>query len=608
MRRQNTTIKSGITALQRIRVWNIALLLVACVFVVRAFYLQVIRHDYYKQLASKSQLKEYEIQPERGAIVAHDGDALVPIVLNEKRYTLFADPVYVKDPRRSAEAIAAVIGGNVGDYEKLISAKDTRYVILAKKMTKDQKSKIDAAVKKETDDQKNSTKPTYAWKGIGAREALTRTYPQGQLAAQVLGFVNDEGDGKYGVEQALNQQLKGSAGQLKAITDASGVPLVANKDNIIKEPVAGKRTALTIDVSMQKQLEDILKTGLDRAKSTSGSALIIDPNTGAIKAMANYPTYNPAEFYKVDDASVFTNAAVSSPLEIGSTMKPFTAAAALDLGVVNKNTSYYDPSRFTIDGYTITNIEEDGGAGTRTVADILQLSLNTGATWLLMQMGGGQVNKQARERWYNYMTAHYQFGKQTGVEQGYESSGTIPDPNNGFGLDIQYANTAFGQGMTATPLQMGAALSSIINGGTYYRPHVLEGYVGDDGKVKASKLDVISTSVVKASTGQTIRELMEYTFTKNHAVYGMPALRSNYSIGGKTGTAQIAKPNGGYYDDRFNGTFLGFVGGDKIQYVIVTRVNEPKNGGYAGARAAAPIFSDLTSMLIDNFNVTPKSQ
>src|SRR5204862_6194353 len=122
--------------------------------------------------------------------------------------------------------------------------------------------------------------------------------------------------------------------------------------------------------------------------SKSGSAIIMDPNTGAIKAMANYPTYNPDNFYKVSDASVFNDAAVSSPLEVGSVMKTLTASAALDQGVVTTKSTYYDPSHFTVDGYTIKNIEEDGGPGTRSLADILQLSLHTGATWMLMQMDG----------------------------------------------------------------------------------------------------------------------------------------------------------------------------------------------------------------------------
>lgn len=588
--RPERTHSNWLTPLQRIRIWYGLLLLLSAVFVVRLFYLQVIRHDYYQKAALKGQFKQYEIPAERGIIEAHDGDKIVPIVLNETKYTLFADPAFVKEPSKASDAIARIIGGNAGDYEKQIRTPDTRYVVLAKKLDKNQSDKIE----------------DLKLKGIGLRDVPYRTYPQGNLAAQLLGFVDDDGAGKYGLEQALDNELKGIPGELKAITDAQGVPLAANRDNIVNEPKTGDKLVLTIDIGMQQQLEEILKTGLDNARSDSGGAVIIDAQTGAIKAMANYPTYNPAEFYKVKDASVFTNAVVSAPLEVGSTMKPLTTAAALDLGVVSKDASYYDPSHFTIDGSTVSNVEEDGGPGTRTINDILQLSLNTGATWLLMQMGGGQINQQARVRWHDYMVNHYQFGKLTGIEQGYESGGTIPDPIKGYGLNIQYANTAFGQGMSATPLQMAAAYSAILNGGTYYKPHLLEKTIDDSNKETDTKPEVVRSNVVSAGTSQSMREFLEYIVSKNYSIYSMPKPRPEFSIGGKTGTAQIAKPGGGYYDDRFNGTFMGFVGGDKVQYVIAVRVNEPKISGYAGARTAAPIFAALSTALINNFGVTPK--
>ncbi|HSX44438.1 MAG TPA: penicillin-binding protein 2 [Candidatus Saccharimonadales bacterium] len=578
--------------LRRIRLWYGALLVLSAIFIIRLFYLQVIRHDYYQKAALSDQLKEYQIPAERGVITAHSGNQQAPLVLNETLYTLFADPKYVQDTWQAAHKVQDVIGGNAADYEKAMKT-DSRYVILAKKLTKDQKAKID----------------DLKLKGVGTREAVYRTYPQGQLASQLLGFVNDDGQGKYGIEQAMNNELKGTPGQLKAITDAQGVPLASNRDNVDIAPNPGKQLQLTVDLGMQQQLEDILKQGLDAAKSTSGGALIMDPNTGAIKAMANYPTYSPAQFFNVTDPAVFTNAVVSSPMEVGSTMKPLTAAAALDQGVVTKDTTYFDPSRWKIGDATVTNIEEDGGPGVRSISDILQLSLNTGATWLLMQMGGGQINQKARVAWHSYLVDHYQFGKSTGVEQGYEADGYVPSPTDGFGLDIQYANMAFGQGMAITPLQLGAALSSVVNGGTYYKPYLIEKTVDENNnKVTVKQPQIAKTGVVKPEVSQTIKSLMEYVISKNYLTYGMSRPRPEYSIGGKTGTAQDPKPGGGYYEDRFNGTFMGFVGGDKAQYVIVVRVNEPKIGGYAGSKAAAPIFGKLANMLIDNFSVTPKGQ
>lgn len=565
--------------------------MVSAVFVIRLFYLQVIRHDYYRKAALASQLKEYEIPAERGVIEAHNGDTTVPIVLNEKLYTLYADPVYVEDPAKAAADIGHIIGGDIRAYEKLLSAEGTRYVVLAKKLPKDKSDELNKL----------------EHKGIGTREVPYRTYPQGDLAAQLLGFVNDEGQGKYGIEQALDEILRGTPGQLKAITDAAGVPLAANEDNVNIEPKPGQRVVLTIDVGMQQQLEDILRAGLKRARADTGGALILDARTGAVKAMANYPSYDPADFYEVEDGNRFKNGVVDSPLEVGSIMKPLTAAAALDMGVVHKDQTYYDPSRYKVDDAVVSNIEEDGGAGTRSVRDILQLSLNTGATWLLMQMGGGEINQQARERWHGYMVNHFHLGKATGIEQGYEESGVVPAPNEGYGLNIKYANTSFGQGMTATPLQMGAALAGIVNGGTYYKPHVVEKTIASDGNEHKENPKVVRNNVVSKEVSNAIKGMMEYTIQKNKYVYGFKQDYPAYGIGGKTGTAEVARPEGGYYTDVFNGMFMGFVGGDEAQYVIVVRVDKPKIPGYAGSQAAAPLFVDLVGMLINNFGVTPKS-
>lgn len=584
----NTVIKP----VRRVRWLYACVVVIIAIFGIRIFYLQIIQHEHYRLAAMQDQFKEYEIAATRGIIKAHEGGKVVPIVLNQRLYTLYADPTLVKDSGKAAETLAATLGGTVGEFEEKLMTEKTRYVVLAKKVAEEQKEQV----------------LKHKYPGVGAQEQFYRTYPNGTLASQLLGFVNNDGQGVYGLEQALDKELKGKTGQLKAVTDVYGVPLAANRDNILIAPEAGTDVVLTVDLAMQKQLETILKNGLDKAKSGSGSAVIMDPRTGAIKAMANYPTYDPGNYGAVEDANVFNNAVASSPLEVGSIMKPLTAAAALDTGAVKPNTSYFDPAEWEIDDYKITNIEEDGGAAHRTVADILNLSLNTGATWLLMQMsekGKTEITKAGREKWHDYMTNHYRFGKPTGIEQGYEAEGYIPDPNEGFGLNLTYANTAFGQGMTATPLQMAAAFSAMINGGTYYQPTLIDQRVHADGKTENKKPVVLGKNVVSEGTSGDIRNLLTGVIASK--TYIRPAFNlSQYSVGGKTGTAEIAKPGGGYHEHEFNGTYLGFVGGDMPEYVIVVRVNQPKIGGYAGTAAAQPIFVELAHMLIDDFGVTPK--
>lgn len=574
----------------RVRIWYGLLLFVVAVFGLRLFYIQIIHYDYYRAAALSDQLKQYQIPAMRGLIKAHDGSEILPIVLNQQLYTLYADPTYIKQPTQTATRLAAITGDNETKYNTLIKTKNTRYVILAKKLNPAQQAKITAL----------------QLPGIGTVAQNYRTYPQGNLVSQVLGFVDDEGQGKYGIEQALNKQLKGTPGQLKAITDANGVPLAASKDNTRVAPKNGQDLILTIDLALQQQMETILAEGVKNTKASGASAVIIDPNTGAVKAMANVPTYDPSRYFDVRDPSVFQNAAVAHPIEVGSSMKPLTTAAALDQGVIKPGTTYYDPSFWKVDGFKITNIEEDGGAGTRSIADILNLSLNTGATWELMQMGGGEINTKAREAWHNYLVNHYLFGKQTGIEQGYEASGYVPDfADNGAGIDLTYANMSFGQAMTATPLQMAGALSAAINGGSYYQPHLVDMAVDTSGQTIDTKPKIEKSGVVSPLTSQQLIPLMQNVVERHVFV---PSFDQNtYIVGGKTGTAQIAKPGGGYQDNLFNGSYTGFVGGDKPQYVIVVFVDKPTNGGYAGTAAAQPIFGSLAHLLINNSYVTPKS-
>jgi cell division protein FtsI/penicillin-binding protein 2 len=563
------------------------LLAVCAIFVVRLFYLQVIRHDYYSKAAEDYQLKEYQIPAERGIIFAQNGSTVTPLVLNEIRYTLFADPVYVEDPDKAALELARITSGDAAKYAEALQSKDTRYVVLAKKLDKTTAEAIDAL----------------DILGIGTRETSYRTYPQGQLASQLLGFVNDEGKGQYGVEQYLEDELAGRPGQLRAITDARGIPLVSNPDNVVNEPEKGEAVTLTIDLGMQRQAEDLLKAGLERAQSASGSVIIMDPNNGAIKAMANYPSYDPTKITEVSNIADLSNAAVNAPLEPGSIMKSLTAATAIDQGVVSADTAFYDPGFVQVGDRKITNVRNS--TGTQTVESTLVNSLNTGAVWLLKQIGRGDINERARFTWYDYMSKHYFLGQATGVEQAGEASGYVPGPeDNDEGIAVTYANTAFGQGLSATPLQMGAAFCSIINGGTYYQPTLVHGLRGQDGSEQVKQPTIRRENVISQAASEEVVSLLERVVRQNIA----SATRDGYRVGGKTGTAEFTNPeNGEYFKDRFNGTYLGFVGGDQPEYVIVVRVNDPKIPGFAGSAAAAPIFRDMTNMLLDNFGVTPKS-
>ncbi len=588
---------SQVQSISRVRIWYGLLLFVVGVFGLRLFYVQVIRYDYYKAAALSDQLKQYQIPATRGVIEAHEGGSVVPIVLNQKLYTLYADPSFMKsdkDADGAASKIAGVIGGNPGKYAKLMRTKDTRYVVLAKKL----------------DSSKSRRLLALKIPGIGTQAQDYRVYPQGELAAQTLGFVDNEGNGQYGLEQALNDRLSGKPGEVKAVTDANGVPLAASKGNVETSPTDGDNIVTTLDLSMQVQMEKILKDEYAKTRSQGLSAVIMDANSGKIRAMANYPTYDPGNYQSVGDSKLFQNSAVTNAIEPGSSMKVLTTAAALDQGVIKPDTTFYDPAHWVVDGFNITDIEEDGGARDQSIASLLNLSLNTGATWELMQMGGGgRINQKGIEAWNKYMVKHYMLGKVTGVAQGYESAGYVPPADmSSPAIALTYANTSFGQALQITALQMAAAYSSVLNGGTYYRPELVDSIVKPDGSTQSVKPKIEKKDVVSAKVSHDMVPLMEYVVQQHYAEgFSYMNFNSNYMVGGKTGTAQVAKAGGGYSDTEFNGTYGGFVGGDKPQYVIVVYNIKPGVAGYAGSYGGQPVFADLAHMLIDNSYVNPKT-
>jgi cell division protein FtsI/penicillin-binding protein 2 len=569
--------------IDRIAILRIVLIAIGAILIARLFYIQIIKHDYYQAQALAEHIKKFEISAPRGIIRLSDGSNSVPIVLNEQKYTVYADPKYITDTKETANKLVPLIGGKVEEVQKKLES-NTRYVILAKKLTKDQADRVDAL----------------QLKGVGKQEVNVRTYPQGQLASQVLGFVNDDGKGQYGIEEYLNDELGGQTGLEKAVTDVRGIPLAVNNDNILKPAVAGADVTLTIDIGMQRIAEEALKNGIDRTKAVRGSVVIIEANTGAIKAMANYPTYDPGQYDKISDISVFTNNTVTGAWEPGSVAKPLLMGAAFTEGTATPDTTYFDPGYVQIDDRKITN-SVNWGAQTMSLHDVINKSLNTGAVFTLKTLGGGEINAKARQTWYDYLVNHYQFNKTTGIEQSGESAGVVGGPNEGYGLNVRYANMAFGQGMTVTPLQLAAAYTALLNGGTYYKPTLIASRQVN-GKAETFKPEVVKSNVVSATASDQVRSLL----TTSLGINNKAALRDGYVLGAKSGTAQEADANGNYKSDAHNGVYSGFIGGDKPQYIMVVRLDEPKTAGFASGEAAKT-WAEISNKLIDNFALKPKS-
>lgn len=570
--------------IDRLDVVKLLLVVVALTFLGRLFYVQVLKADYYDSLAKGEQFRELEIEPERGTIYVQNGSLEpVAITLNESRYTIFADPTFIQDKNKTASDLADALGIEQSEVESKLEQDSLRYVVIAKKQTKEVRDKV----------------AQKSLKGVAWREERQRTYPQGTLASQIIGFVNDEGEGQYGVEGYLNDELSGKPGVIRAVTDVQGVPLAQNDDNIVSAPEDGTDIVLTIDQTIQQIAEDEIKAGIERTGAKSGSAIVMEANTGRIKAMANYPSFNPAEYTKVEDASLFKNKVVTDSLEPGSIMKTLTVSSALDQGVIGKSGTYNDTGSQTIDGVTITNAI-NFGTGQTSVFEILQNSLNTGAVEMLKLMGGGEVNAQARTRFYGYLDQSFMFTQDTPVEQQGASTGIIPDPLEGDGLNIQYANMSFGQGLTVTLQQFASALSAAINGGTYYSPTVVYSRSSQEGIV-VQEPKAIKKFVVSENTSNSIRELMQ-----EYIVVTRSNPRTEFVMGGKTGTAQVPDGNGGYRTDIYNTTFAGFIGKDAPKYVIVVRLNEGNalSGEFTGFKSARPVFLGIANGIFDRVPLT----
>lgn len=558
------------------------------VIVVRLFFLQVIQHEHYVALATEEQVKKLVIPANRGMIYAMDGDTPVPLVMNQQVYTLFADPTVVTDPAHVAQVVRDVAGGNlvVDDIPKALAeskSQKSMYRVLAKNVTLRQAELIKS---KEL-------------KGIGFQKVSKRVYPEGDMAAQTIGFVNNEGKGQYGVEQQLNDRLTGKDGLLKSVTDVANVPLSIGKDNIREDPKDGDNIVLTIDRNIQAKAQEALMAGLQRSGATHGSVLVMDPNSGKVLALADYPTYSPAEFNKVQDEQVFRNIATTEPYEPGSVLKTFTIATGIDKGVMNAQTTFYNTDKIQVEDRTITNALK-GVTGTITMQKALDNSLNTGMVTVAQRLGDGKtINKTARDTIYEYFHNRLGLGERTGIEIANEQKGILISPQDEQGNAVRYSNMAFGQGLNVTMLQVAAGFSAIINGGTYHSPTVIDGtYI--NGQLNPEKHSQTRANVISQSASAQAKEMIH-----NARVGYTKTDTPGYYIGGKTGTSQTLE-NGQYVDTQTVGTYLGFGGTEaESKYVIMVQVSG-KNMNLEGNKHAMPIFTDLSNWLLNYYQLQPK--
>ena len=582
--RQAGKTGSSMRKYSRLTIFRLFFIIVGAIFIARLFYVQVLNQQHYKDIARNEQFKQLEIEPERGSIYMRNGNDNVALAVNESRYTVFADSSFIKEPEQTAKELSPLLGMSENEILLKLST-GSHYEILMKKASKDVVDKI-AGLK---------------LKGIAWKEVRQRIYPQGEIGSTVLGFVNDEGDGQYGIEGSLNNLLKGKTGSIRAITDINGVPLVQNKDNVVTPATPGENIVLSIDQSIQRIAEDRIKEGVEKTGAKSGSVTIMEVDTGRVAAMASYPSYAPSDYAKVEDASLFTNKNVSDLIEPGSIIKTLTTATALDTGAISKNTVYFDPGYVQVDDSNITNVL-NLGSGDRSIFDILRYSLNTGAVYMLKQMGGGEINDHARTTFYTYLTNRFLFDQDPKIEQQEATKGYVQPPNEGYGLNVRYADMSFGQGLSMTLQQFSSALCAVLNGGTYYQPTLVYGTL-NDGVFKEQNPKILRTGAVSQQTSSTIKDFMEeYVNVSINEVE-----RKGFVIGGKTGTAQVPRTDGvaGYRDDVYNATFTGFVGKNNPKYLITLRLDEGSAlSGFSGFTSAKPVFVNIVNDILDGVPIS----
>ena len=578
------------SAHSRTKILQKVVVIAFAVIAVRLFFIQIIEHGMWVAKANEQHTLLETIVAKRGEIYMMDKGEPVPVVLNQTTYQIIIDPsITEREPieqalKTHAKPFIAV------NFDEIYHQEGLRYAVVAKNVPRELAEKI-------------------ASEDIGAvwfKKNNQRVYPEGQLASGLLGFVNADGVGQYGVEGSLNQVLSGKDGLLKTISDVNNVALSIGKDNVKIPAEDGKNVVLSIDRSLEKNIERLTADAINQTAATNASVLIMNPNTGEILTMANLPNYTPANYGDVIDASAYNNYTLDVPYEPASICKNFAFSAAINEGVMTPDTTFFNKHYEEVDDWKIWNAEQRSSLyGTLTMRDALYWSLNTGSIYALKLLGGNpnSINQQGREKLFDYYYNKFRLGRVTGIEL-VEAEGFIPDPNEGWGRDSTYANLTFGQNLSITMLQTATAFSAVVNGGTWRTPSVVKGYY-EDNKIAPAGLieDKIEDKILSDETSAMMRGML--INNREYLVRG-GVDRPGYDIGGKSGTAQVVK--NGAYDDSFAelvGSYIGFIApsGEMPQYVIMTKMWG--EGQSIGSGDAMNLFNSLSNFLIDYYKIKP---
>ncbi len=540
-------------------------------FVFRLFQVQVVQHAAYAEAAEAQSTSTKVQQAQRGQILARDRDGKIyTLAASEERYQLSVAPQQVPDKKFLAKELKALVPA-LNEQEVFDKINNDKVYVppLIKGLSRE---KADEIIKEK-------------YKGVYVEPELVRVYPEGAaIAAQILGYVGSDGQGKYGVEATYDAVLRGVAGSELAKKDSFGRLIDILGGEL---PEAGKDILLTLDYNLQYIVERELSDAIKLYGAEAGSIVVMDSKTGAVLALSGQPTFDPNSYSQIaaSDQGVFLAPAASNLYEAGSVIKPMTMAMAIDLGLVEPETEEVFSGAVTVGDFEIRNAD-DKTFGRETMTQVLENSDNVAMVWLSQKLG---LDNQ-----FNYLKK-FGFGEKTELGLTGEQRGIVHDRKDW--NETLGATAAFGQGFSNTVVQLAKAYATIANDGVAVQPHLVF------GEVKGNTVEPVEypnlEQVIKPETAEKLRLMLESVVLNGH---GKKAQVTGVRVGGKTGTAQVASPNGGYDESRTIGNFAGLFPVDDPKFVMVVRLDNPKTVRFAES-SAAPVFGKIAEWMANYYHL-----
>jgi len=555
---------------RRIGVLLVLVAVVAVIAIARLYVLQVADHKKWAGIAENQHSLSADILPDRGEIFFREGNTVYPAAVNREYPLLYVVPKEVEEPMPVAEAIAGITGVSADEVRGKFVDRNDPFEMIKKRLSDEEAWRI-----RELD-----------IPGVGLLNERSRYYPGGGLAAQVIGFVSskDSGgeSGRYGIEASKDALLGGKSGRVIQVRDAAG-RWISTSDREMISSEEGPDIVLSIDHVIQHEVETILRTAVEKHGADGGTIIVVDPATGKILAMASSPGFDPNEYAKTEDYSRFLNPAVSQTYEPGSIMKPITMAIGIEEGKISPGTEFTDPCAVSEAGYVIRNAEEKC-YGRTTMTKVLEESINTGVIFVEKLVGNARFSEYFDR---------FGFGRKTGVELPAELAGNTKNLVDSR-RNIQFFTASFGQGVTMTPLQMISAYQALANGGMLMRPSIIEKYIHADGSEEIVEPYEVRR-IVSEETAGLVGEMLENVVVNGH---GKRAAVPGYRVGGKTGTAQVAKKGEKGYDEGLTiGSFVGYAPIGHPKFVVLSKIDNPKDVIWAES-SAAPVFGEVMKFLL----------